>query len=508
MKTHFITISFILLPLFVALGQAPAWTNFVYRNANYPQSEYLIGFMSERNLNEEPEADLLNRLKGYSQDQLVESILVDIQSISTLNIHNVNANTHEDFKRSSTSVSNASIAGMKFETFYDKRKKVGYAFAYAKKDDVINQYSNETNQYFDQVNTKFAIIQNQLNSGEKDKALKGLYEMQTTLKNIEQNITMLITLTGDYNHPAVKRDLFNRHKVNIDKELSELRSTEQSSIDDAAFAIAHSLKLTIGEVDKIIRINNFTFEDTPMTSPFSRRMTSSLQQKLIQQGFKVATEGSQDQDALILNGTYWEEPGKLKISTLTREQKNSVAVASAECYLSTQALDDLQVAYKPENYEDALVSMKQFAKNEITGGGLKVEVFTNKGKDNLIYTEGEELKLFIKANKECYIRFIYHLADGSKVLLLDDYYLGREYVNKAYQLPEIFECTQPFGFEILQLNAQSEPFPPLATKEQYGYKFIQEDAEAIIQKTRGFKVSRKTEELKAEARLNITTMSR
>ncbi|MBU2914060.1 DUF4384 domain-containing protein [Reichenbachiella agariperforans] len=507
MKSISLLLLIALVPLVDSLAQAPVWTNYVHRKANFPESEYLVGFMSENNINGEPEEVVLERLQGYSREQLVESILVDIQSISTLNIHNVNANTHEEFKKNSTSVSNASIVGLKTETYYDKRKDIGYAISYAKKKNVINHYSNEIAKSLNQINTLYTIIQNQIQAGNNENALKSLFETQTLLRSIEQQSTMLITLTGEYNHPAIKRDEFNQHKINIDNDLISIRNTDQFKLDDAAFFIAYSLSIQLDNTNTSIRVNNFTYEDTPMTSSFSRRLNASIEQKLIQQGFKVISQNIDNQDYYVLNGIYWDGADKLKVSTILRETASSTAIASTDCYLTKSFLDQNQISYKPQNYQEAMVSMQQFAKNEITDGGLKIDVFTNKGKDNLIFEENEEMKLFVKANRECYLRFIYHLADGSKVLLLDDYYISREYVNKAYQLPETFTCAEPFGFEILQLNAQSTPFEPLQTQEQYGYKFIIEDSEAIIQKTRGFKKSTNTEVLKAEKRLSITTMT-
>jgi len=98
------------------------------------------------------------------------------------------------------------------------------------------------------------------------------------------------------------------------------------------------------------------------------------------------------------------------------------------------------------------------------------------------------------------------LADGSKVLLLDDYYIGVDKVNKVYKLPEEFVCAEPFGAEVLLVNAQTEKFERLNTKEQYGYKFITDDLDEVIRKTRGFK---KTKEgvKRAENSIVITTMS-
>src|SRR5687768_9566041 len=104
----------------------PRWVNYNMRNSSYPTSKYLSGFASEINTQEVDQNDLLNKLEGLAKDQLVENIMVDIRSISTLNIHNVNTETQETFKHNSTSFSQAKISGLKTERYYDPKKKIGY----------------------------------------------------------------------------------------------------------------------------------------------------------------------------------------------------------------------------------------------------------------------------------------------------------------------------------------------------------------------------------------------
>jgi hypothetical protein len=161
----------------------------------------------------------------------------------------------------------------------------------------------------------------------------------------------------------------------------------------------------------------------------------------------------------------------------------------------------------PENFIEANKKAKIFNENEIVGGDLQLEVWTNKGNTNLLYSQNDTLKLYIRTNKECYVRFIYHLADGSSVLLLDDFYIGIDKVNKVYQLPDEFICSEPFGAEMLQVNAQTEKFEPLITTQQNGYNFISNDLADILIKNRGFKKTDNNKILKAETRLVITTMS-
>jgi len=103
---------------------------------------------------------------------------------------------------------------------------------------------------------------------------------------------------------------------------------------------------------------------------------------------------------------------------------------------------------------------------------------------------------------------IYHLADNQSVLLMDNYYVAAHMANKVIELPDEFECAEPFGVETLQVNAQTEPFAALRTRDIDGYQFIDESLSDILIGTRGLKkVSQKPID-KAEKRVIFTTMKR
>ncbi len=505
MKALFHILGIVIISQSIVFSQSPNWTNYTMRNASYPEGSYLTGFISETNVNGNDPGELLQKISGYAKDQLVENILVEIKSISTLNIHNVNTVTQEEFQKNSTSFSNATIAGLKTETYYDQKKKIGFAFSFAKKSEVKNHYENEISTLLDKCNTNFELASSHKDQNNNQGALKMLFQTQTFIKNIEHAQTILITLTGKYDLTSLKRNESRIIKMKTESEINKVRNTQQFTLEDAAYYIAFALNTQTENLNAPVRVSNFTYQDTPMGSIFSRRLQSSLEQKLIQEGYKVANQAVEN-DGFVLRGSYWEEGDKLKITGILRDQKTSSAIASVDCYLPKSTLNNASISFTPENYKQALINMKELAKDEIKGGGLNIDLYTNKGKDNLIYTEGEELKLFVRANRECYMRFIYHLADGSKVLLLDNYYINHDNVNQVYELPYEFECAEPFGIETLQLNAQAQPFPPLATKEEYGYNFILDDTNTIITKTRGFKKKTDTEEIKAEKRMVFTTM--
>lgn len=504
---------FVLLLLVGTISWAqPAWIEYEHRTIRYPDDKYLVGFSSEQIVRkEQPREDILERLSGYAKDKLVQSVLTEIKSVTSMEIQTTNGITNEELKSASVASSDATIAGLKVETYYDDRKKdeVAYAFAYASKAEVIKYYENEIKTYLDRWNTDFTIAENHKNQGNNQAALKLLFGFQKDFRDVEHAQTLLVTLTGNYNLPAIRRAEFNTFKTRVENKISEIRGIDQFSLEDAAYYIAFSMSTQMDDKSTPIVVNNFTFEDTPMGSKFSRRFKASIDQKLSSEGFSVVQNIEGNPNALVLNGTYWENADKLKIVTILRTQGVSKAVASAECYLPKATLQQIGIAYKPENYTQALVDQKIFSENEIIGGNLNIDLWTNKGKERLIYTEGEELKLFVRANKEAYIRIVYYLADGSKVLMVDNYYINRDMVNKTVELPFSFECAEPFGTETMQMNAQVDPFEPLQTEEQYGYEFITEGTHAIQVKSRGFKKvkSTKTEDIKAERRLVFTTMS-
>jgi hypothetical protein len=503
MKTtvHFVLllISIISFPVYAQVE--PQWLNYASRTGKYPASKYLTGFASEINTSNTDQNALVNKLESLSKAQLVENIMVDIRSISTLNIHNVNSETQESFKHNSTSFSQARINGLKVERYYDEKKKIGYAFAFAEKNDVVSLYLNEIERQVGIIETAVASAK----TLDKQAALRKYFQTQPAFRTIEEAQTLIVTLTGNFTEQSLKRDAIKQLQITIDEKINAIRNSSQLSLQEASNFLAYGLRLQTGEFNSVVKVAVFTYQDTPMGSPFSRRFGNTLQQSLVHEaGYKLSDANSKTTGA-VLTGTYWEEGDKLRITTLLRDEESGNAIASASCHIPFTTLQQDNIDFKPENYKDAMTNMKMFAKDEMKGGDLQVDIITNKGTDTQIFSEGEMLKLFVRANRECYLRLIYHLADGNKVLLLDNYYINRDKVNQVYELPYTFECADPFGVETLQLNAQTETFEPLSTRAENGYELILENTEQILVKTRGFK-KKEGEVLKAEEFIVFTTM--
>jgi hypothetical protein len=115
------------------------------------------------------------------------------------------------------------------------------------------------------------------------------------------------------------------------------------------------------------------------------------------------------------------------------------------------------------------------------------------------------MQVYVRVNLPSYIRLMYHLADGRRTLLVDNYYIDESKVNMVVQIPEEFECDAPYGAEVLQAFARTERFEPIEVVEVEGYKVLKEDLGTFLSTTRGMKKA-KQGTLQAETRVVMTTM--
>jgi len=283
--------------------------------------------------------------------------------------------------------------------------------------------------------------------------------------------------------------------------ITAINSTEAADI--LADAIAAKLK---GQNIKL-QVLPFTYQDSKMAGVFSSTLLASIKQKISDKGISIIetsnNEGKVFADAL-LTGVYWVENNQLRIIG-TVKGKDGAILAGAEALLAKEWFTTNNITWLPEKFEEAGTRLKIFKEGEIIGGGLNLDLWTNKGNESLLYHENDTLKLYVRCNHECYLRFIYYMADGSKVLLMNDYYINSEQINKVVQIPETFVCAAPFGCESLVLNGQTSAFPNLETKTIDGYTFITNEQKAIVTQTRGFKPAN-NQMLNGEKRLIINTV--
>jgi hypothetical protein len=488
-------------------AQPPEWADVKIRSIRYNDSEYLVGFASEPNSQKENPAALLARLESYAKGQLIEYIQVTVRSETELRVTESDSKHQQSYMSMNSSSSNLSLTGLKVEKAYDEKGKTGYAMAYARRSELLGYYKKLIKSNLVDAEVKVKSAQEAMKSNNGEQALKLALEAISIIPAIEQAQSVVFALRkGSVTDEDTQMLRLAGNKGNIEDLMRQVQRSSGNTIDDISYFLTRGLFLQTGKLNTPISLSNFTYQDTKIGSELSNRLNQSLSSKLVENGYQVTASGVKA-EGLVLTGTYWKEPSDLKLFA-TLKKTDGTLVASAEAYLPLSWAEGSGVKYLPENFEEAYSRMRVFNKDEVVKGDLNVEIWTNKGDENLVYTEGERLKFFVRVNKECYIRMIYYLADNQSVLLMDNYYVAAHMANKVIELPDEFECAEPFGVETLQVNAQTQPFSPLRTRSMYGYQFIDESFDDIILGTRGFKKVDDKPMDKAEKRIVFTTMPR
>ncbi len=262
-----------------------------------------------------------------------------------------------------------------------------------------------------------------------------------------------------------------------------------------------------------IRVEKFTYAATGLCSQFSKVLNNFLVVRLRQQSGLVvlpppadlppgAKTLPADPASIVIEGTFTDEKDQLtfRLKWTDLQTKKNTPIPAQSLPLA-DALT-LNAPLRPDNFGQAVAMQQALQKGSIVND-FKIDVLTNRGRGRLTFTDGDSLKLYVRAEQPCYLRFIYHTADGQHVLLDDNFYVDSLNVNRYVKIQKFFTVTEPFGTEILQLNAATSPFPALTLRQEAGFSFITDDITTINQKNRRADAPANTR--RAETQLTLTT---
>ena len=506
-----------------AYAQSPEWVKNFGRSTKYPAHLYLTGFglaQLGKDLN-------LSECKQLATDDakstLIQNIRVTIRSEVTSKVKEVNEKVSEYFSSVTQSNSTIEINGLELEHYFGKN--ACYSLAIVSRDKLTRIYAKQASKLRDEIKNNVEIAKGFEEAGQPTEALNKYLACYPLFRKLEESQLILTVSQSNYANTVDELDMnINSDQFNIERVNNSVQKLIQRPIlttDDLAWHLVFSMNRQMNEPDGKLLVIPFSYRDTKMGSQYARYFKQQLDSKvveltswnIVQQAANVAPRTRNiarefavaSGAALVLTGTYWEQPDGVKFLATLRRVSDSRIVASAEALISFSALEKSQLDIKPQNFSNALSDQKIFNKDEVIGGGLNLEVWTNKGIDNVLYTKGETMQAYVRVNMPSYIRFIYHLADGERTLLLDNYYIDESKVNMVYQIPEEFECAAPFGAEFLQAFARTERFEPLKTTDIDGYDIIDENLSEFIPRMRGFKKFNK-EVQQAENMVVITTL--
>ncbi len=505
----------------------PDWVKNYGTSARYSDAYYLTGFGMDKMGKDRNRAESMARAQEHAKANLIQRVRVTIQSTIDSRTEEVGKTLSTYFSSATHSSAELEIQGLSLESYFDERESISYALAYASRQALHSVYKDKAERLRNEIQGHYEAGKRYEERGEKTKALDEFLACFPLFRRLEEAQAILTVVSSS------RMSVFNELDTvvkNDEVSIGEVRKAAQrlihrpiGSVEDLAWYLAYCLGEQIEGRDIAVLITPLTYQDTRMASPFSRYLKQVLESKVrevarwtpVQQvdvsqprTRDVSREMAHSSGAqYVLRGSYWEQSDDLKFIVMVQRVADGRTVASAEVVLAAEVLERSGQSLKPENFLKALSDQKQFRQDEIIGGGLSLEVWTNKGSDDLIFTKGERMQVYVRVNLPSYIRFIYHLADGRRTLLLDNYYIDESKVNMVVQIPEGFECDEPFGAEVLQAFARTERFDPLETLDQDGYRYLKEDLKEFLADTRGMKRV-KEGTLQTETRVVVTTMEK
>ncbi|MFC2102492.1 DUF4384 domain-containing protein [Bacteroidota bacterium] len=494
-------------PILLTAQEEPGWVNPAKRRAMFPDGQYLSGFKSGTFERDEDTEPIVDRLIKMAKTDLLEQIKVTIKSTATFNLENMNSQSLEHFRQASTSTAEASLTGLKTESFADQKKREVYAIAYLKIADLVESCKANLVEKENKVNSLIKLAGDLAASGNLQQALSTYYDCFPLVREMENDISLVVSLGKESTQNQIPQ-----LEYLINTGISDLRQGKGLTLDEACLFLSNGLKQQVKYLDPegFLIMGTFTYQDSKMGSEFASHMGATLEQKMTLVGFNLKTVDAA-RDALkegdlvyCLSGTFWNEGDRVKIISNIRRLNDGKSLASMEEYIPQQWMKDHQVQVVPDNYTLAINRQKDFMKTDIPTDDLDISIWTNKGAENPLFREGDTMMVYTQVNKPCYIRLIYYLADGTKTLLVDNFNIPQENLNSPIKYPYPFICDAPYGSEILQALAQTQPFQPLKTIKKDGYLVIQEDVKGIMDNFRGMKTT-VPELLQSEKRVDITT---
>lgn len=412
-----------------------------------------------------------------------------------------NKKTIDEYTRSKIKViSDLQIDGVQFKV--ERKGRVTEARALLNKIETRQNYFNKCQLALNELQKRWQFIQQLLKKKQQTEALKQLLEASKIFAQLEQDLMIYVALGGQ-KLDAIRPNLTH---AELDQTINQLTNKEIHTVFDAVNLLSFRLSQQV-PVARQIKIYPFEYEDSGFGSPFSEYLRQEMTTRIKDYVKTAAT----NQLLLLVLGNYWIS-GKKMILLAQVQTNDGQLVGSARVELPLEIVTQSGVPFKPDNFEQIQNDNAYFDPTKLVYGDLKFTAWTNKGSYDLLFKEGEKLKIFVRVAEPAYIRCIYHLANGMRTPLVENFYIGQELVNKPVEISKDYEivCVPPFGVERLQIFASTEEFPELQSAKQVideqEYEILAQDLPTFVATTRGFIRKKKNEAKSAERVITITTI--
>ena len=521
---------FLVSPFLITIqaGKQPDWVVNYGQSDKYDEQVYLTGFGEALGISRESKEIAQENARA----DLSQKVLVKIDStVSNYQLED-GEETLQQFSTVTQSSSELQVMGLETLTYVrDSRKNpMSFALVYIERKKLAKLYQAEKKRLTSQILQLITLAENQDNP--KYTSVQYYYQTWPLLDKLAEVQTILLSVSGtQIFSDLASQDLADQplilSKSQINRRIQQLSLHSIDNLDDVAGAIQFQLYQQFDLQHQQLLVQPFFYQDTRLSSRFARYFKQLLEGKLENsikphREFQAKSVNYEKDMAVsagadyIITGSYWEKEDNVQILAFCRSVQTGEIRASVNVDFKRGMLKS-SLNLKPDNFEKIMSQQLAFEQEVIDSGQLKLEVWTDRGKNALLYSQGELMKVYLRTNRPCYVRLLYILANGQKTLLVDNLQINLESINRPLLVNDLleidFECTSPFGAEMIIGVARNYPFDTIETTERDGYIFIDTDNPKhlanITRGTKGFKRRKRNDESiqQTETKLILTTVA-
>jgi hypothetical protein len=431
--------------------RTPGWVERGGVSAAHPHATHLTGFgMAEGD-------DALDVAKRMAARDLATRISVRIEA--QLNDVRQDQDGHYRYKVAAVTRTTTDIRLSNLEYLTFERRERAWALAVAERRSAARHRSRERDRALHALRACVAVA-DELRQRERRAAALARYETcRRPLAEALQHDSVYWALMPGATPDTSVLDELATASSDLDREIDGLLHRPGTSLRSAADALA--LQLSRQGVSKRSRlaVAHFSYGVTNLSSPFGQQVGIELERALAR---LEAQKGRRRARALAVRGVYVEEGDTLRLSATVREADSGRLVANAETSLAVSAIEG-RYAIVPTNLDAVLRNQQLLGGGEVRPGDLRVELWTDRGRGGVLYSEREELKLYLRVNRPAWVRLVYVLQNGAKVPIDHGFRIDSEHANRVVEYPDRFEVVAPFGVEMIHATAFEERPRRLAT---------------------------------------------
>ncbi len=529
MKRYFAIVLFCLLSVFLSSSaseakKVPKWVEALGRTNSYPPQEYLIGF--GESLSGQSRAELLVSAKDLARADMARQIRVNIDSLTLQKQQEISGREDSFIQCLTRSTANLRLEGVEIaDTYCTKKPGACYARAVLNKREAAGRLRGEVKRLNDEI---LSLDQKARQAEETNpsRAIEDYMIAKSKLNLARRQIGILLALGGTA--IGLERPL---SPIEINQRIESLLVKNHEDLELAVTRMAYEITRAIDPKLRIL-VDQFTMAPGKYSGSLAWYLSEGIQNRLIHPcGYHVVDRDRLTGQAMaagkytdmdpnlpevrarlvaadaVLYGTYREAGDKVFITAYLTD------LAKGD-RLATTSLEVKKVALNPKGL---LLAPKSVPQNiplpsEMMTPELNVRLWTDRG-DGGVYKEEEKMYVYVQANRDCYLRLVYTQADGTNVQIFPNRFKKGHRIEKkkVYTFPGkdddfVLEITAPFGAEVLQAFACTEPFQKVSGRRISGdLKLLDGERKDIIGQTRGIKVE-KREALYTEAKCVVSTI--